>query len=134
MDKNKTSNDRHDIEKLESDIKRVENKLDELIKYIIQQKWLYYDNVAAREDIIECGICVYKAKASRFSQITSRCRFNGGSLVRYICPKCGVIFGPMKMINMTQDELDQEYRIHYSAYSEGDSTENEIKAFYSLIL
>jgi len=43
-----------------------------------------------------------------------------------------VIFGADKMFALTAQELSQEYDWHYKVYSEGDSTEQEIRAFHAL--
>ena len=62
----------------------------------------------------------------------SECIFNGGKLIRYKCPTCGVIFGPEKMFALTEEQFSEDYALHYSVYKEGDSTQQELELFYKL--
>ncbi len=52
--------------------------------------------------------------------------------MRHECPRCGVIFGPQKMLALTPRELDSDYRAHYSCYSEGDTNAAVVEAFRHL--
>lgn len=121
-------------EEVRENMARIESKLDELIRYTILQRWATLDACSEHpaKKNIRCRICDYDAPSSAYNTVESRCIFNGGVLIRYICPQCGAIFGPSKMLNLTPSELDQEYRIHYSVYKEGDSTDKELRAFHSL--
>jgi len=100
---------------------------------IIRTKWRYKDYILSltnnSERDIECGICKYKNKVKNFETIETDCIFEGGHLVRYICPECGVIFGPLKFSDQNEAEFNDDYTVHYSGFSEGDSTEKEIMNF-----
>lgn len=123
-----------DIGEVRERVSRIESKLDELIRYTIQQRWASQDACTEKSEnkTLICCICNFSAPVSAYKTVESQCMFNGGVLIRYICPRCGTIFGPAKMLELTPSELDQEYRIHYSVYEEGDSTDRELKAFFSL--
>ena len=58
--------------------------------------------------------------------------FNGGKIIRYVCPDCGVIFGPTKFVNQGQKGIDEDYWVHYLGFNEGDSFYKEERAFYML--
>jgi SAM-dependent methyltransferase len=58
--------------------------------------------------------------------------FGGGKLERYVCPACDCIFGPQKYLDLREDFVERDYKILYARYSEGDSTENELRTFKSL--
>jgi hypothetical protein len=81
---------------------------------------------------ITCGICGYSERKKIFETKIARCFFNGGVLERYICPQCGVIFGPLKIAQMSRERLGREYRIHYKIFKEGDSTTQEMESFFAL--
>lgn len=84
------------------------------------------------DDIVTCDICGYSAKRQEYETKETDCIFNGGHLVRYVCPRCDVIFGPSKFTALGQDGIDEDYWVHYLGFQEGDSTEKEIRAFKML--
>ena len=92
----------------------------------------YQDRKGIDEDVIVCRLCGLTQASGSFRQVSARCAFGGGSLIRYQCPSCDVIFGPFKMFQLTDDELSDEYEAHYRVYEEGDSTDHELRAFYAL--
>jgi predicted RNA-binding Zn-ribbon protein involved in translation (DUF1610 family) len=79
-----------------------------------------------------CEICGFHGPRAEYKLVVGQCAFLGGRLERYECPSCGVIFGPYKMMSLSPEELGAEYRIHYQLFSEGDSTESELRAFRAL--
>lgn len=81
---------------------------------------------------ISCKICGHSDMRKNFETKRARCYFNGGLLERYICPGCGVIFGPLKMSRMSSARLGWEYKIHYKVFAEGDSTAQEMSSFFAL--
>lgn len=115
----------------ESSLEEIEK---ELIRGQIFQKWSLLDNlkITAEKQIRCCPLCLNEFCDSEFGKVRSHCIFGGGELVRHTCPSCNVIFGPDKMFNLTEDQLAEDYEWHYKVYQEGDSTEAELRAFYSL--
>lgn len=81
---------------------------------------------------LACEICGFAGPPSRFAAFDAHCIFGGGRLQRRQCPECDTIFGPAKMLALTSQELSEEYEMHYRIYAEGDSTENEVRAFHEL--
>lgn len=53
-------------------------------------------------------------------------------LIRYTCPYCGAIIGPSKMLELSDEELAEEYELHYQLNDEGQTTEKDIETFMSL--
>ena len=79
-----------------------------------------------------CPVCGHVDSRSRYETKVSECIFGGGRLERYVCPDCGAIFGPLKMLKLSEMQLAEEYRQNYSVYSESDCTMLERKAFEAL--
>lgn len=76
-----------------------------------------------------CYICNAQYN-SNFKILNSRCRLSNTDIVRYQCNKCGIIFGPLNLINATFSELSKEYqKIFDSGYKDADNTDLEIKVF-----
>ncbi len=92
----------------------------------------YIERKLPSKNIIKCLICEKIIDLRDLEKFESHCIFGGGYLKRHQCNNCGVIFGPQKMMDMTEDQLSDEYNIHYSVYEEGDSTEAEIRTFHLL--
>jgi hypothetical protein len=55
--------------------------------------------------------------------------FGGGRLERLECRHCGCVFGPLKYLQTPDPIVAADYRLLYEHYSEGDSTEAELRAF-----
>lgn len=107
-----------------------------LLRQCIKNKWEIIDYLASKNEVIyksnECPLCNCKSSNDSFNLIETNCIFGGGKLKRYQCPECNLIYGPLKMLSMSDVELNQEYEMHYKVYEEGDSTDAEIKAFFML--
>jgi len=56
-------------------------------------------------------------------------RVRRGRLERLECPECGCVFGPLKYLRTPEALVSADYALLYSFYSEGDSTEEELRAF-----
>lgn len=97
----------------------------------METKWFLIDQWEKKNPPLVdfCPICEAKIDISGLKKFESYCKFGGGILMRYQCNHCQVLFGPIKMLNLTPEELSKEYEIHYSVFSEGDSSEAEIRAF-----
>ncbi|MDR3572072.1 MAG: methyltransferase domain-containing protein [Candidatus Pacebacteria bacterium] len=108
---------------------------EEILRAQISSQWRVIDecrSLAVPSQSLACPLCGHRAPTEAFKAYSSHCIFGGGRLVRHQCPDCDVIFGPQKMLELTNEELSQEYATHYRVYEEGDSTELEIRAFHAL--
>lgn len=105
-------------------------------RQLMETKWRQIDDAIrtgeSGKDILTCKICGHEAERQEYEKLESDCRFYGGKLTRYICPACGVIFGPTKFSELSKEEIDDDYIVHYAGFHEGDSTEKELNAFYLL--
>ncbi len=79
-----------------------------------------------------CPVCGYAIPLLDARSREDVCRFAGGRLRRFYCPKCDALVGPFKMLDMTPVELATEYAILYSTYSEGETVEDTVRTFQSL--
>ena len=107
----------------------------QLLRHQISTKWdiidaLEHGRVPAAE--LSCLLCEYRGAADKFGKLVSSCIFGGGELIRHQCPECDVIFGPDKMLRLSEAELSRDYEWHYRVFSEGDSTTQEVRAFHAL--
>lgn len=107
-----------------------------IIRHQIRCKWDVIDRLQAgglENEIIECPLCSKENSTKSFKKLTSSCIFEGGVLHRLQCPNCDLIFGPSKMLGLSNEELSHEYNWHYKVFDEVDSTSAEIRAFQSLM-
>ena len=81
---------------------------------------------------VKCLICGHEAPKSTYETRVSECIFGGGRLERFVCPDCGCIFGPLKMLSLSQDQLGDEYGQSYSVYKESEVDFLERAAFEAL--
>lgn len=104
------------------------------VRYLIKARW---DAIDSKEHFslraqAGCRICGFLGAINSFQKVESECAFYGGHLTRLICPSCGAIFGPLKYFDLTEQDVADDYTLHYSLFSEGDSTQSELRAFHLL--
>ncbi|MEL7333470.1 MAG: methyltransferase domain-containing protein, partial [Cyanobacteria bacterium J06560_2] len=107
----------------------------ELLQHQISTRWDLVDFIERQQapvSSITCPLCDHHAAADTFKTYESHCIFEGGKLLRYQCANCDVIFGPQKMLDLSPSELSKDYTWHYKVFSEGDSTEAEMRAFFAM--
>lgn len=108
----------------------------DLLRHQIATKWNLIDYLVRKqtnfERVRKCPLCNYEGAQEEFRTYATQCIFEGGTLTRHQCPVCDVIFGADKMFHLTDAELTQDYVWHYRAFSEGDSTELELRAFHAM--
>jgi len=111
-------------------------KLDTLLQHQTFVRWNLLDDIQHFEkynnESLLCPLCEFTGKKENFPVYRSSCIFQGGDLIRFQCPSCELIFGSQKMLALTEEALCQDYEWHYRTYSEGDSTEQEVRAFHML--
>ena len=117
---------------LKEELKAIEQ---DLLRHQISTKWELMHRIErlrepARE--LTCALCGHTEPAEAFTVFESACIFEGGEITRHQCPKCDVIFGSSLMLSLSAGELTREYEWHYRVFSEGDSTEQELRAFHAL--
>lgn len=103
--------------------------------YLMHLHWHLVDEIDSlrvASSTLTCELCRALMPRHQFAVLQTECEFGGGRLLRYRCPHCEVIFGAEKMLRLSPAQLGREYEAHYSVYSEGDSTEAEMRAFYAL--
>ena len=117
-------------------LQKQEQNIGAIARQLMLTKWKMIDSLIKvtehPDDVLTCDICGYSQKRSEYETKITDCIFNGGKLVRYVCPGCGVIFGPTKFLAQGQKGIDEDYWVHYLGFSEGDSTYKEERAFFML--
>ena len=118
------------------DVKAALRKIEqELLRHQISAKWELMhrmERLQSPERQLTCALCGHSGPPETFAQLDSTCIFEGGKISRHQCPKCEVIFGSSLMMSLSKEELSNEYEWHYRVFSEGDSTEQELRAFHAL--
>lgn len=113
-----------------------DRKIQAIARDVVRTKWAFTDYMEdlrnADGDIVQCGICGYSGETTKLEKRVTTCIFDGGELVRYVCPECGAIFGPTKFSSLSKDARNDDYTVHYTGYHEGDSTDKEVKTFMRL--
>lgn len=110
--------------------------VNDLFRNEIRCRWQVVDALDpllfSHKTVAKCPICGHSAAKGTYETKVSECIFGGGRLERYVCPDCGAIFGPLKMMALSEAQLAEEYKQSYSVYSESDCTMLEKMAFEAL--
>jgi hypothetical protein len=67
---------------------------------------------------LTCIICDYTDLYEKFQKLYANDLFNAGKLTRHKCPNCGLVFGDLKFLNLSPEELKYDYEDLYSYYNE----------------
>lgn len=117
---------------LEARLSRLEASEERLRNFVVPAFWdvldRLYENTPSRQRP-RCLACDAGGPLTRFHHRRDSCIFGGGALVRLECPRCGCVFGPLKYLQTPDRIVEADYRLLYQHYSEGDSTEAELRAF-----
>lgn len=71
---------------------------------------------------LTCYICNFNDKIECFNKYISNDIFKAGELIRHQCPNCDVIFGDLRFLTMSRDEISNDYMDVYSYYEEGETS------------
>jgi hypothetical protein len=77
-----------------------------------------------------CGCCGHVNELQNTERLNSNCLFSQLQLNRFRCGECGLIFGPVQLIEATPQELGGLYACLYRFYREGYSQPFQEKTFY----
>jgi SAM-dependent methyltransferase len=70
---------------------------------------------------LSCAICEYTDLNHNFERLYSEDIFCAGKLIRHSCPKCGLIFGDLRFLSLSEKEINDDHSDLYSYYKEGDT-------------
>ena len=70
---------------------------------------------------LSCIICEYTNLNLNFSKVYANDMFNAGTLIRHKCPNCGLIFGDLRFLLLSEKEINDDHEDLYSYYSEGNT-------------
>lgn len=71
---------------------------------------------------LSCYVCKYYGNIATFKTHKCMDQFHAGELTRYECPRCEVIFGDLRFLQLSRKEISEDYCDLYSFYNEGDTT------------
>jgi SAM-dependent methyltransferase len=103
-----------------------------LAKERMINRWKLLDQ--PKIDDLQCYICDYKSYISNFKIFKSQDIFNAGEIIRYQCPNCDVIFGDLRFLKLSKEQINDDYTDLYSYYKEADTTKYILEVFDRLNL
>lgn len=89
-----------------------------------KSRQIYRWNNITKQDIdnIKCFVCDYFGSTNKYRILKAYDMFNAGEIIRYECPVCETIFGDLRFLNLSRDEIQKDYEDVYSYFNEGDTT------------
>lgn len=83
---------------------------------------------------LTCFICEYSDYNENFKKYYANDIFNAGQIVRHQCPNCDLIFGDLRFLNFSNEEVANDYCDTYSYFKEGDSYKHQLNSLNSIEL
>jgi SAM-dependent methyltransferase len=82
---------------------------------------------------IDCPCCDAKRlQLARLRELRTKDFIFGHELVRHECPECGLVFGPVQLIELEPATMNRLYLLYYQLYEEGTTVLAQEKTFYLL--
>lgn len=81
---------------------------------------------------LTCIICEYKDLNEKFKKLYVNDIFNAGTLIRHKCPNCGLIFGDLRFLNLSEEEINNDHQDTYSYFTEGDNLLYQLNSLNSI--
>jgi SAM-dependent methyltransferase len=81
---------------------------------------------------LNCIVCDYTDLNEKFSKLYANDIFNAGTIIRHKCPNCGLIFGDLRFLSLSEEEINNDYQDVYSYFTEGDNTIFQLNSLNSL--
>lgn len=85
-------------------------------------------------DFLKCVICNYSGLNEYYKKYICDDIFNAGTIIRHQCPNCDLIFGDLRFINLSLEEINNDYCDTYSYFQEGENTLYILNSLCSLEL
>ncbi len=83
-------------------------------------------------EYLSCAICDYYDVNHKFKKYIANDIFNAGVIIRHQCPNCSLIFGDLRFLNLSDEEISNDYCDTYSYFKEGDCMAQKINALNSI--
>lgn len=68
-----------------------------------------------------CPLCKVTNSIKDFKTLEANDMFNAGVIKRYQCPNCDLIFGDLRFLSLTEEEVKADYEDTYSYFAEGNT-------------
>ncbi len=101
-------------------------RIDAVAKFVMRSHWqtidlLYESRLSSR--VIICPMCGHASGRDGYQTFAAVCQFGGGQLERYQCPDCDFIFGPLKILDLSDAMLAADCELLYQTYQESNNLE-----------
>lgn len=72
-------------------------------------------------EYLTCYICNTTDLNENFKKLYANDIFCAGTIIRHTCPNCSLIFSDLRFLNLSDDEILNDYNDAYSYFTEGDN-------------
>jgi hypothetical protein len=79
-----------------------------------------------------CIICDHIDLYENFTKLYATDIFNAGKIIRHKCPNCSLIFGDLRFLYLSDEEIKNDYEDTYSYFKEGDNISQQYNAIQSI--
>jgi 2-polyprenyl-3-methyl-5-hydroxy-6-metoxy-1,4-benzoquinol methylase len=81
---------------------------------------------------LKCVICEYEDLNEKFTKIYANDIFNAGVIIRHKCPNCDLIFGDLRFLNLSDEEIQNDHDDTYTYFKEGDNIIYQLNSLNSI--
>ena len=81
---------------------------------------------------LTCIICNTTDLYENFKKFYANDIFFADTIIRHQCPNCSLIFGDLRMLNLSDEEISKDYEDTYSYFTEGNTIQLQFDAINSI--
>jgi len=81
---------------------------------------------------LNCIVCDYTGLNETFLKLYADDIFQAGKIIRHKCPNCGLIFGDLRFLNLSDEEISNDYEDVYTYFTEGDNRADQLNSLNSI--
>jgi SAM-dependent methyltransferase len=96
----------------------------------LTNRWKHIKSIIPSK--LKCYICCYEDNLNKFREYVALDIFEAGRIIRYECPKCNLIFGDLRFLNLSEIEISKDYQDVYTFFQEADTTNYIIESLKSV--
>jgi len=81
---------------------------------------------------LSCPLCEYDGPIYNYKKYKANDIFGAGIIIRHQCPCCDLLFGDLRFLYLSEEEIQNDYDDTYSYFSEGDGTTSKLDCLNSI--
>jgi SAM-dependent methyltransferase len=81
---------------------------------------------------LSCPLCQYDGSINNYKKYMANDIFCAGIIIRHQCPYCDLLFGDLRFLYLTEEQIQNDHDDTYSYFTEGDNSISKLDCLNSI--